>query len=129
MTTDSAKSTLAQTKAFTLSILDSEILFFDYKDDILIDVDDIQDAFNLYVEHSPNLANKVLIAFGKHASMTSEARTYAQNKQMPTPAQAVIVRNLAQRMLAKFYGLFRKDEHPLKFFGDVETAQIWLGQF
>jgi hypothetical protein len=53
MTTDSIKSSLAQTKAFTLSILVGEILFFDYKEDVLMDVDNIKEAFKLYVEYSP----------------------------------------------------------------------------
>jgi hypothetical protein len=129
MAIKSVKTSLAQTKAFSLHKLEDEILFFDYKDEILIDVDDINEAFNLYVEHSPELSNKVILAFGKHATMTSDARVYAQNKQMPTPAQAIVVRNLAQRMLARFYTLFRKDEHPIRIFSNVEAALIWLDQF
>jgi hypothetical protein len=68
----------------------------------------------------------VLLAFGQFSSISVEARKHAEAKSMPTPAQAVIIKNLAQRILAKFYHLFRKDDHPLKFFSNIEEALTWL---
>jgi hypothetical protein len=47
---------------------------------------------------------------------------------MPTPARAIIIKNLAQRMLAKFYQIFRKDRHPLQFFSEIKAALVWLKQ-
>jgi hypothetical protein len=55
-----------------------------------------------------------------------EARKYAENKKMPTPAQAIIIRGLAQRMLVRFYKILRKDSHPLIFFGNTDDALSWL---
>ncbi|NOQ74828.1 MAG: hypothetical protein GQ574_22630 [Crocinitomix sp.] len=126
MTADIVKIKIVETKAFTLYRLENNILFFDYLNNIVINLDDIKEAFDLFIEHSEGMSFKVLLAFGQFSSISAEARKYAENKSMPTPAQAFIIRNLAQRMLAKFYHVFRKDDHPLKFFGKVEEALLWL---
>lgn len=126
MMTRAEQILIAKTTAFTLYQLENNILFFEYKDKIVIQLSDVKEAFDLYVEHSNNMTCKVLLAFGPFSSISLEARRYAENKKMPTPAQAVIIRNLAQRILAKFYQVFRKDEHPLKFFSDMDAALQWL---
>jgi hypothetical protein len=67
-----------------------------------------------------------LIVFGKFATIDVEARKYNENKSMPTPALAVVLHNLAQRMIGRFYQLLRKDDHPLQFFKNKQDALIWL---
>ena len=126
MTIDLDKIAIAETKAFTLYVLENNVLFFDYRNNIDVDMDDVKEAFDLYLEHSENNSYKVLIAFGQYSSIDVDARNYAENKKMPTPAQAIVIRNLAQRMLAKFYKILRKDSHPLKFFGNTDDAISWL---
>ena len=126
MKTDLEKIALTETKAFTLYRLDNKVLFYDYKDNIVIDLKDVKEAFNLYIEHSENESRKVLLAFGQFSSIDLDARKYAENKLMPTPAQAIVIRNLAQRMLARFYKTLRKDSHPLKFFSNTQDALSWL---
>ena len=117
---------IAETKAFRLRRLEGDILFFDYHDNIIIELEDIKEAFDLYVEHSNNCSFKVLLAFGQFSTMEVDTRKYAEDKSMPTLAQAVVLRNLAQRMLARFYQLLRKDKHPLKFARSTYEALIWL---
>ncbi|MFK7783644.1 MAG: hypothetical protein AB8B56_00940 [Crocinitomicaceae bacterium] len=123
---EDAKDLITDTKAFSLYRLEGGVLFFDYRDNIVVEIDDVKLAFDLYVEHSNNYSMKVLLAFGEFSSITVEARKHAENKSMPTPAQAVVVRNLSQRMLARFYHLLRKDKHPLKFVKNVEEGLSWL---
>jgi len=120
------KKEIASTKAFVLYRLENKVLFFDYHNNITIELEDVKEAFELYVEHSEEYTYKVMLVFGKFSSITSEARKYAENKRMPTPAQAVIIQNLAQRMFARFYKMFRKDSHPLQFFGSLDEALPWL---
>ena len=126
MPVDLDRNPIAKTKAFDLYTLKNKVLFFDYRDDITIELDDVKEAFDLYIEHSDNHSYKVLLAFGEFSSIDVNARNYAENKQMPTPAQAIVIKNLAQRMLAKFYKMLRKDSHPLKFFGNTDDAISWL---
>lgn len=126
MIIDSDKIAITETKAFTLYRLENKVLFFDYKNDIDIDLDDVKEAFNLYTRHSENHTNKVLLTFGQYTSIDLDARKYSENKTMPTPAQAIVIRNLAQRILVRFYRILRKDSHPLKFFANTEDALSWL---
>jgi hypothetical protein len=69
------KVLLTKTKAFQLYRLENNILFFDYLDDINIELDDVIRAFELYEEHSENNTNKVLLAFGQYSNITLEAKT------------------------------------------------------
>jgi hypothetical protein len=126
MVTELVQTKIAEMNAFTLYELEDNILLFDYKSDIIISLDDAKSAFTLYEKHSAGNTLKVLIAFGQFSSISSEARRYSEDKSMSTPAQAIIIHNLAQRMIAKFYRMFRKDDHPLKFFGDIDEAVDWL---
>ena len=126
MTIDIDKIAITETKAFTLYALENKVLFFDYRNNITIDLDDVKEGFDLYLKHSENNSYKVLLAFGQNSSIEVEARKHAENKKMPTPAQAIVIKNLAQRMFARFYKILRKDDHPLKFFGNTEDAISWL---
>ncbi|MDB0037873.1 hypothetical protein N9F08_00770 [bacterium] len=126
MVIDLQKISITETKAFKLYQMEGNVLFFDYKNNITIELEDVKEAFDLYIEHSENFTCKVLISMGEYSTIEVDARNYVENKKMPTPAQAVIIRNLAQRMIARFYQLLRKDSHPLKFFGNTENALSWL---
>ena len=117
---------IAETKAFDLYILENKVLFFDYRKNITMGLEDVKDAYDLYLKHSEGYSYKVLITFGRFTTIEADARKYAEQKRMPTPAQAIVIRNLAQRLLVRFYSNFRKDSHPLKFFENEEDAVEWL---
>ncbi len=126
MAIDLDKIAITETNAFILYTLEKKVLFFDYRNDITIGLDDVKEAFDLYSEHSEDNSYKVMLAFGQFSTLDVEARKYAEDKTMSTPAQAIVIRSLAQRMLARFYKLLRKDSHPLKFFGNTDAALSWL---
>ena len=117
---------VTKTKAFLLSEIEDDILFYEYYDNILITLDDIKEAYAFYEELAGINRKKVLISFGAYTSISVEAREFAEKVEMPAIAQAMIIKNLAHRILTKFYNLFRKDQHPLKFFKNIEDAKKWL---
>jgi hypothetical protein len=119
---------ICKTEAFELKCLGDDILHFEYYDNLVITIEHVTLAYDLYLAHSNQNQMKVLLSFGEFSSITTEARQYAEKKVMPTPAQAIIIKNLAQRMLAKFYQIFRKDRHPLQFFSEIKAALVWLKQ-
>lgn len=126
---ETVKIKLTETKALELYRLDDGVLFFDYRNNITVDIEDVKLAFDLYVEYSENSTLKVLIALGEFSSITSEARRYSEAKKMPTPAQAIVIKSLAQRILVKFYGLLRRDSHPFKYFSNIDEALNWLRKY
>lgn len=56
-----------------------------------------------------------------------EAITYAKNNQdsFPKACIAVVVKNLAQRIVAKFYLKFSPQKSPLQIFNSKEEAEKW----
>ena len=69
---------------------------------------------------------KVLVEMGLHATVSAEAREYAQENKLPAVAEALVLYSLPQRLLFKFYSMFRKQSHPLAIFKDYESAEAWL---
>ena len=121
-----SKVLIKEARAFVLYRLEGDILFFDYHNNMNVELSDVKEAFDLYAEHSQGYSLKVLIGFGKFSTIEVDARKYSEDKVMPTPAQAIVLHNLAQRMIGRFYQLLRKDKHPLKFFKNENEALSWL---
>lgn len=122
-------SMLTDEKAFQLLLIDDDVLHYKYKDDLLVTLEDVRLAYRLYEKHGNNYKRKVLLSFGAYTSIQPSARDYSEKIEMPTPAQAIVIKNLAQRILAKFYKMIRRDKHPLSFFSNENAAISWLKGF
>jgi hypothetical protein len=61
-------------------------------------------------------------------AITSEARTNAVAMEMRVPisVSAIVVNNLAQRIIADYYYKFNKPKNPYKVFTKVEKAVLWI---
>jgi len=120
------RTLLEETKAFNLYRLEGKILFFDYHSNVIIQLSDVKKAFELYEQYSENYSFKVLLGFGQYTTIEVDARKYSENNAIPTPAEALVIRNLAHRIIARFYDILRKSKHPLKIFKNMEDALRWL---
>jgi hypothetical protein len=65
---------------------------------------------------------------GEFVSITKEARENAITIEdnTPTRASAIVVRNLAQKIVADFYYKINKPKQPFKVFWSFEKGIIWL---
>lgn len=61
-------------------------------------------------------------------AITSEARknAVAMENRVPISVSAIIVRNLAQRIIADYYYKFNRPINPYKVFTNKEKAIIWI---
>ena len=68
---------------------------------------------------------------GKHASVDSESRAYMATEDALrfSIAEAVIIRNVAQRMIGNFYLKFDKPNKPIHLFNEIDEAEKWLKTF
>lgn len=68
---------------------------------------------------------------GKHATVDNESRIYMSTEEALrfSLAEAVIIRNVAQRMIGNFYLKFDKPKKPIQLFNEVEEAEKWLKTF
>ncbi len=64
------------------------------------------------------------------ATVTDEGRRFAKEEEYSFPkiCNAVIVTNLAHKLLANFYLKFNKPNYPFKVFSKMEDAEKWCRQ-
>lgn len=92
---------------------------------------DVKEAREL-VQATKELAGgkKVLIVniAGKQTTATSAARNFAASPEAIeyTLAEAYVVNNLPQKIIANFYINFHKPLVPTKIFNNAEAAIVWL---
>ncbi len=60
-------------------------------------------------------------------TVTEEGRTFAKEEEnsFPKICDAVVVTNLAHKLLANFYLRFNKPNYPFKVFSKMEDAEKW----
>lgn len=65
---------------------------------------------------------------GEFVSITSKARKNAieMESSVPLSVNAIIVRNLAQRIIADYYYKFNKPINPYKVFNDFDKGIEWI---
>jgi len=68
---------------------------------------------------------------GQHASVDNETRSYMATHEALrfSISEAVIVRNLGQRILGNFYLKFDKPIKPVRLFDSIENGEKWLLDF
>lgn len=68
---------------------------------------------------------------GDNVTITREARDNATSLEDKSPciASAVVVNNLAYKLIANFYLQFNKPKRPYKVFTTIADAELWLKQF
>jgi hypothetical protein len=63
-------------------------------------------------------------------TVTDDGRRFAKEEEYSFPkiCNAVIVTNLAHKLIANFYLKFNKPNHPFKIFSKMEDAEKWCRQ-
>lgn len=129
---------LTETKPYIVKELDlpevniqtksNGIVYVLFKDDCTLDID-LQMRL---LEHYNDMAGGKLMPFifmaAENVSITKEARDNAVKIEdiSKIGASAVIVTNLAYKLIANFYLKFNKPKRPFKVFSNEEEAVAWL---
>lgn len=102
------------------------IVSFHPNTEITVDFQNI--LVQLYHEITGGTPSLFLFDGGEFVSITKEARENAilMEKQTPTKASAIVVRNLGQKIIADFYYKVNKPIQPYKVFWQHEKAIDWL---
>jgi len=72
-----------------------------------------------------------LFEAGDYVSLTKEARAnaIAKEEDFPATASAVLVQNLAYKMIADFYYKINKPKQAFKVFRNIDEALDWLKNY
>jgi hypothetical protein len=83
------------------------------------------DSYNEFTGHEKS---KFMFEGGEFVSISKEAmeNAFAIEERAPLGITAVVIRNLAQKLIAEFYYKVRKPKQPYKVFKDFDKAIAWL---
>lgn len=113
---------------FVLGLRGDGIVHVYYKSNTVIDVD-MQDRIRVAAFKLTNdVKHPCLFEAGDYVSLTKEARANAIKKEddFPASASAVLVQNLAYKMIADFYYKVHKPKQAFKVFRNIDEAIEWL---
>lgn len=112
-----------------LSILDDCIAVVEWDDSVEeINANHLIVLRDLLKEMGNGQKIAVLFPFKQYVTINNEARNYAVSKegQKYTLANAVVVNNLAKKILFNFFLSINKPTNPTKGFDSIELAVKWL---
>lgn len=86
---------------------------------------------DIYKTLSPDKKVLLMVVYGNNNSFTPETREFVASKHVSetVKAEALIINNLAFRIIANFYFKVNKPTRPSKAFKNEEDARNWLYEF
>lgn len=125
------KTTLIETSIAIISVDENGIGHQYFKDNTVLDVPEQLEnleAIKMVTSMNPT---PFVISAGKNVIITKDARDNAIliEPLSPINANAIVVQNLAYRLIAEFFIKVQKPKMPFKIFTDKESAYEWCKQF
>jgi hypothetical protein len=110
-----------------VTLRDDGIVHVHIKEKVVIDLDCQKEMQETYWKVAEKKRPFIFTA-GEFISLTKDARKNAKTieDEVPVSCTALIVKNLAQKILAEFYYKFDKPKNPLKVFSEFDKGIEWL---
>jgi hypothetical protein len=107
---------------------DNGIVMVSIKDNVHMELEDSVKEYDMLMTKTDYIPLKVMIKGGTGSSTSKEVRDYANSYEARKimKAQALVVKSLAQKIMADFISKFYKIPVNLKIFSDEEKAIEWL---
>lgn len=105
---------------------DNGFFTVEWKDGVTLQKQDIEIVVKNYDDHHQGAMWKVLHVFPKGTSISSEARSFASNREKPAGAEAFVIGAFLHRNIFRFYRKFRSVQYPMREFSTREDALKWL---
>ncbi|MFT6283542.1 MAG: hypothetical protein ACJA0U_003685 [Salibacteraceae bacterium] len=112
----------------TLSWIEPGIAHIEWRQDIDIEIADIDDLEDSFAELSQGEMVKVVSEITSYVNITPEARAYAAKRSPKLLGLAYVINGLGQRLVLKFYIRLRKNQNPTQVFVSKKEAVEWLRQ-
>lgn len=115
-------------KNSTVRIIEGNIMYVRYKNNSIIEIEDVIELEKAYNSLKDPKPMKVLSEMGEYASISTEARAFAAERSPDLTAIAYVINGLAQRLLIKFYIRMWKRNKPYKVFDSLDDGLEWLNK-
>jgi hypothetical protein len=102
------------------------IFTIEWRDGASLQKEDIEIVVKNYDDHHNGAFWRVLHVFPKGTTITSEARSYAANREKPAGAEAFVIGSFLHRNIFRFYRKFRRVQYPMREFSEKEDALNWI---
>lgn len=115
--------------AMTVRELSHNLLEIVYRDNYEVSLEDIRellDQLNLWTERSAEL--KIISIAGHFTSITPAARHLLEGTNLGLKAEAIVVNELPQRIIVRYYTRIAIQDLPVKSFKNRNEALEWLEQ-
>ena len=111
-----------------MSFVDHWLCRIDIFEDAEIDQNDIEEIREAKFKLFGKLSHCVLFVSPEFGSITPEGRKEASSplQNENAIAKAIIVKNIATRLVSNFFIRFNKPQIPVKVFENEKEALIWL---
>lgn len=102
-----------------------------FKDNATFDIVEQMEHLEAIKKLTNNKKTPFVVTAGENVTITKDARDNAIliEDLSPVCASAIVVQNIAYRLLAEFYIKIQKPKQPYKIFTDREKAFEWCKQF
>jgi hypothetical protein len=111
-----------------LQLKSNDIVYVLFKDNCILDIPLQLRLLDYYINITERKLMRFIFLAAEGVTITKEARDNAIliEEQSMVGASALIVNNLAYKIIANFYMKVNKPKRPLKAFGNEEDAIKWL---
>lgn len=116
-----------ETDRLIVTLRDDGIVHVHMKDRVTIDIDCQDEMKRVYWEIT-DVPRPFIFSSGEFLSLTREAQKNAKKmeREVPVAASALVVNNIAQKLMADFYYKFDRPKNPIKVFKDFDKGLEWL---
>ncbi len=120
-----------ETSIAIISINDDGIGHQHFKDNVTMDIPEQLENLEAIIKICNGHPTPFVITAGKNFIITKDARDNALSLEDKSPinANAIVVQNLAYRLIAEFFIKVQKPKSPYKIFTKKEEALEWCQQF
>lgn len=122
---------MVETSISILSVDDDGVAEMHFKGGVTMDIPTQLEHLKGIIQLTKNHPTPFIVTADEFVAFTKEAKENAPNMedQSPVCASAIVVSNLAYRILADFYIKMQKPKIPYKTFPNKEKAIEWCKQF
>lgn len=119
-----------ETELYIVGIRDDGIIHVFYKEHTELDVKLQLEMLDVYIQLCGNKQYPFIFEAEEYITVTKEARDNALSleDQSPLSMSAILVKNLAHKLIADFYLKINKPRRPYKVFKDFQEGINWLKQ-
>ena len=120
-----------ETPTCIISMNEEGIGFMHFKDGIHQEVEDQMENLKYLIEITNNKHTPFVITAGEHVTLTKDARDNSLKIEDISPmfGTAVVVQNLAYKLITDFYLKVQRPKRPFAVFTSKEKAIEWCRQF